>query len=80
MFEKAKIKLLNAGFSSDKIETNLIDNVYSRFTAIVYEAVTNNYKTVVIGRRGLSKAAEFFMGRVSAQVVSMTKNQAVWVK
>lgn len=79
VFEKAKTKLLNAGFHSDAIETILIDNVYSRSNAIVDEAVRNNYKTVVVGRRGLSKAAEFFMGRVSAQVVNMAKNQAVWV-
>jgi len=33
----------------------------------------------VVGRRGLSKIQEFFMGRVSSKVVQLAGAQTVWV-
>ena len=45
--------------------------------AIVDEAKKGNYGTVVIGRRGVSKA--FFMGSVSRYVLDRTRNRALWL-
>ena len=37
------------------------------------------YGTIVVGRRGLSKVYEFFMGRVSDKVLHLAKDMAVWI-
>jgi hypothetical protein len=34
---------------------------------------------IVVGRRGLSRVEEFFMGRVSDKVLQLAKEMAVWV-
>ena len=45
--------------------------------AILDEAKKGNYGTVVIGRRGASKA--FFMGSVSRYVLDRISNRALWL-
>lgn len=37
------------------------------------------FGTIVVGRRGMSKAEEFLMGSVSTKVVHYAKNCTVWV-
>jgi Universal stress protein family. len=37
------------------------------------------FGTVVIGRRGVSKAEEFLFGSVSTKVMHLAKDCAVWV-
>jgi nucleotide-binding universal stress UspA family protein len=39
----------------------------------------NDFGTVVIGRRGVSKAEEFLFGSVSNKIVHYAKNCAVWI-
>jgi nucleotide-binding universal stress UspA family protein len=78
-FEKAKRCLTDAGFKSNQITTKIISDVHSRAQAIVQEARDGDYGTIVLGRRGLSKVEEFFMGRVSKKVIQTIRNRAVWV-
>ena len=61
------------------MKTKLITGVASRAGAIVEEAKKGSYGTIVVGRRGLSKVEEFFMGRVSNKVIHLAKEMAVWV-
>ena len=79
VFDKAKQCLIDAGFRSDQISTKVISDAYSRAEAIVQEARAGDYGTIVLGRRGLSKVEEFFMGRVSKKVIQTIRNRAVWV-
>ena len=53
----------------------IITGVYSRAKAIVEEARLGNYGTIVVGRRGLSKVQEFFIGRGSNQVIQLAKKK-----
>jgi nucleotide-binding universal stress UspA family protein len=78
-FEEAITILTNSGFSQDRITTKLISGVGSRAGAIVEEAKRGGYGTIVMGRRGISKVEEFFMGRVSNKVINLARNLAVWV-
>ena len=78
-FDKAKRCLTDAGFKSEQISTKVISDAYSRAEAIVKEARDGDYGTIVLGRRGLSKVKEFFMGRVSKKVIQTIRNRAVWV-
>ncbi|MBW1982562.1 MAG: universal stress protein [Deltaproteobacteria bacterium] len=47
--------------------------------AIIDEARAGRYRTLILGRRGLSRIKEFFMGSVSKKVVGEARGFAVWV-
>lgn len=76
---KAGNHLTNAGFERNRVKTKLITGVASRAGAIVEEAKRGDYGTIVVGRRGLSRVEDFFMGRVSNKVIQLAKETAVWV-
>jgi len=79
VFEKAKRRLEETGFTSGQINTKLVSGVPSRAEAIVKEARDGDYGTIVIGRRGLSKVQEFFLGRVSNKVIHIIRRRAIWI-
>lgn len=78
-FQEATNVLTNAGFSQDQITSKLITGVSSRAGTIVEEAKRGGCGTIAIGRRGISKVEEFFMGRVSNKVINLARDMAVWV-
>jgi len=79
VFDQAKHRLINFGFKPENITSKIIADVSSRAKAIVQEAKQNRHTTIVVGRRGLSKVQEFFMGSVSNKVIQLSEEQAVWV-
>ena len=79
VFNMAKSHLMSCGFTSDQITTRTITGVKSRANAIVKEAKDGGYGTIVVGRRGLSKVRDFFMGRVSNKVIQLAQGKAVCV-
>jgi nucleotide-binding universal stress UspA family protein len=79
VFDQAKHRLINFGFKPENITSKIIADVSSRAKAIVQEAKQNRHTTIVVGRRGLSKVQEFFMGSVSNKVIQLAEEQAVWV-
>lgn len=79
VFDKAKHRLEEAGFTSDQINTKLVSGVPSRAEAIVKEAREGDYGTIVLGRRGLSKVQEFLLGRVSNKVIHIIRRRALWI-
>jgi nucleotide-binding universal stress UspA family protein len=78
-FDQARRVLVTAGLDADRIATKLVKGVSSRAGTIAEEARDNGYDTIVMGRRGLSRIQEFFMGRVSSKVIQMAKGLTVWV-
>jgi nucleotide-binding universal stress UspA family protein len=78
-FDKAKLRLKEAGFTSGQITAKLVSGVPSRAEAIVKEAREGDYGTIVLGRRGLSKVQEFLLGRVSNKVINVIRRRAVWI-
>ena len=79
LFDKAKTRLVDAGLAPDRITSKFIPGVSSRAGAIIEEARRGGYGSIVLGRRGISKVEEFFMGRVSNKVLHLAKEMAVWV-
>ncbi len=79
VFDEAKRRLLKSGFEPNQVSTKFITEARSRAGSIVQEADRGKYGTIVVGRRGLSKVKEFFMGRVSNKVVQLANKRAVWV-
>jgi nucleotide-binding universal stress UspA family protein len=79
IFDKAKRRLEEAGFTSSQVNTKLVSDVPSRAEAIVKEAREGDYGTIVLGRRGLSKVQEFLLGRVSNKVINIIRRRALWI-
>jgi nucleotide-binding universal stress UspA family protein len=79
MFASYKKRLERAG-----VNTNLISSKYTlqsrtRAGDILKQARDGNYGTIVMGRRGLSKVHEFFLGRVTTKVLHRAADFALWI-
>lgn len=79
VLQKTANRLVESGMHRERIETKVRTGMGSRAGAIVDEAKLGGYGTIVLGRRGLSRVPEFFMGRVSNKVIHMAKEKAVWI-
>jgi len=79
LLEKSMSRLERAGLKRDRISTKIRSGATSRAEAIVEEARNSGCGTIIVGRRGLSRVKEFFMGRVSKKVLQLAKWNAVWV-
>lgn len=79
VFKPAINILTAAGIDPENISTRIITNVTSRAGAIVDAAEKGDWGTIVLGRRGLSRVGEFFMGRVSNKVVHAGRMDTVWI-
>lgn len=76
-FDKAVDLLVKGGVPRNRVTTQIITGVSSRSEAIVKEAGQRGCGTIAVGRRGHSRVADFFMGRVSYKVVQMARGHAV---
>jgi nucleotide-binding universal stress UspA family protein len=79
VFEEATKRLLRSGVAPACVREKVVKGVSARSSAIADEAEKRGYDTIVVGRRGLSKVQEFFMGRVSNKVIQLSKDKTVWV-
>jgi nucleotide-binding universal stress UspA family protein len=79
VFKKAAQRLTVAGLAKDSVKTLLVSGVPSRAGAIADIAQQQEYGTIVVGRRGISRVEEFFIGRVGNKVLNFAKKHAVWV-
>jgi nucleotide-binding universal stress UspA family protein len=79
LLEEAIGRLQRAGLNRDRISSKILSGVASRAEAIVEEARKSGCGTIIVGRRGMSRVKEFFMGRVSKKVLQLAKWNAVWV-
>ncbi len=74
-----KGRLIAAGFDEDKVSGKIVTGAASRAEEIVREGEAGDYGTIVIGRRGISRVQDFFMGRVSYKVIHSGRDFTVWV-
>ncbi|MEW5734726.1 MAG: universal stress protein [Thermodesulfobacteriota bacterium] len=79
VFDQVKGILEKEGMDLKQVSTRIITDSLSRAESIVSEARSGGFETMVVGRRGLSRVQEFFMGRVGHKVVQMAHSEAVWV-
>ncbi len=78
LFLETEEKWERNGFPRERI-TGRISQGESRAGTIVDQANRGGFDTVVVGRRGITRVEEFFMGRVSNKVLQLAKGMAVWV-
>ena len=80
VLEKAKDKLVEHGFISDKIEIELVSEGYQTVgDGIIDRFSKGDYDMVVIGRKRMSKAEEFVLGDPSVKLIRALEKTAVIV-
>ena len=79
ILKKAKTYLIEKGIPENRIRTKMNPRITGLVKDILSECDLGNYDALVIGRRGLSRAQELFMGSVSNQLVQHAVNQPLWV-
>lgn len=79
VFDEYEGMLLEAGVPADSIKKKIILKSTDIGKTILSEALKGEYGTIVMGRRGISKAKEFFMGSVSSKIVQQARDLAVWI-
>jgi nucleotide-binding universal stress UspA family protein len=77
--EKAKARMIDSGFKPHNVSSKIITGAFSRAGAVTQEAREGGYGTIVLGRRGLSRLQEFFIGRVTNKVIHLAKDRSVWI-
>jgi K+-sensing histidine kinase KdpD len=71
--------LLEAGLPAQRIKKKICWRCSDISKSILSEAEKGGYGTIVLGRRGISKAQEFFMGSISTKVIQLAGEKAVWI-
>ena len=65
------------GIGEDRLEILTIDKTLNIGKAILNHAKKGGFKTLVIGRRGITRT--FFTGSVSQYIIERTSDLALWV-
>ncbi|MFO8112955.1 MAG: universal stress protein [Desulfosalsimonadaceae bacterium] len=76
--KEASRYLLSTGFEEGKIHSKIVPLEKGVARDIIKKA-DSGYDVVVIGKRGISSASEFFFGSVSSKVIQGVKNASVLV-
>ncbi len=77
--KQAEERILEAGLAPSQANRKIHIKSADIGKAILLEAQKGGYETIVLGRRGISKAKEFFMGSVSNKILQQAGNKAVWI-
>jgi len=77
--EKARAHLIQHGVTPERIRIKTRPRVSGLAQDILSEAEHGFYDALIIGRRGLTRSQEFFMGSVSSQLVQHAANVPLWI-
>ena len=77
--EQLKKRVEAGGFKESKVSEKIVNDAKSRAEEIVREAESGDYGTIIVGRRGISRVQDFFMGRVCYKVIHSGRDFTVWV-
>ncbi len=79
LLANAKKRLIKERIPADSIKTHLETKSIGVATSILKIARNQNYNSIMIGRRGISRTKQFFFGSVSNKIIQQAQNMAVWV-
>lgn len=79
ILETAKAMMLREGVPEDVVDTVSQERMLGLSKDLIEYAYRDDYDAIVLGRRGLSRIQEVFMGSTSAQVVSHSLGTPVWI-
>jgi nucleotide-binding universal stress UspA family protein len=67
------------GFSHEGIQSRIVSNGSSRAGTIVDLAASEDFGTIIAGRKGHSMVRDFALGRVSQKILQLSPGYAVWL-
>jgi nucleotide-binding universal stress UspA family protein len=76
---KGKDVLIRAGLREEQIRTKVVDGSRSAAADILKEARSNNFGTIVLGRKGHSSVKEYLMGSTTSKILQDSGELAVWL-
>lgn len=76
---QARTRLLGHGLGPEQVEVKAHPRLADAAHDILFQAEQGLYDAVVLGRRGLTKTQELFVGSVTNQVVQHAHRLPVWV-
>ncbi|MCB2193639.1 MAG: universal stress protein [Deltaproteobacteria bacterium] len=79
VLDKCVERLVRSGFAPEALEKKPLPRSSDAARDILFEAEQGLYDALVLGRRGLSKAQELFLGSVTNKVVQHTQRLPLWV-
>jgi nucleotide-binding universal stress UspA family protein len=79
VLERARRRLLDLGVDQGRIQLKLRTRQMGLARNILFEGEHGLYDAVVLGRRGLSKMEEMFIGSITNKVVQHADRLPVWV-
>ncbi len=80
VLRELKELLSTKGLERGTLSTDLLEITdFSIAQAIMDYQKNGGFGTIVVGRRGMSKAEEFLFGSISNKIVHYAKNCAVWI-
>lgn len=77
--EDARARLLRNGFTEEQVECSVESYSTSIATSIHHHANQGIYDGLLIGRRGVGKVGEMFMGSVSADLITKCHEVPLWI-
>ena len=79
LLEKHKTEMVRMGISERSIETTTQPRVLGIAKDVIDRAQQGLYDAIVVGRRGLSRIQQAFMGSLAADLVEHSKLVPVWI-
>jgi nucleotide-binding universal stress UspA family protein len=79
VFEDARSQLAEGGYKHNNIHHKVITGAGSRAGTIARIADEEDYSTIVLGRQGVSRVRDFFLGRVSKKVIHAAHTRTVCI-
>jgi len=80
MLENYRQILINGGFDPEDISVRSIFRYCPSLSeCILLEQNKVQYRTIVVGRQGISRSEEFLFGSISSKIVNHARNCTVWV-
>ena len=77
--EAARSHLAALGIAPERITTRFVSGAVSRAAEIAKCAEAENHGIIVLGRRGVSRVRDFFVGRVTNKVLHLARDRSVWI-
>ena len=77
--DEAKKILIEGGLDPENIEVRIEERKHGIATDILNKVKEGGYDTLIMGRRGMSRAMHFFSGSVTAKIMNHAENCTVWI-
>lgn len=78
-FDLARSRLADLGVARERVSTRFVSGAVSRAAEIVKYARAEEIGIIALGRRGVSRVRDFFIGRVTNKVLHLAHDRSVWI-